>query len=480
MAQQQQANAPAAAAAPAPAPAATNTNPPDPLDIVRRLLTHVFPTDDSRNRFIEVNQITCLGDLRLMKADNAASIIKVHNDIVAKKEKLGATSISKLQGFLHWHDTQLLQGKTPDPSLLSVDGIVDSKESYDIQKARGEVSIPTDSDPGPIVCGQDWFIWKMKVHHYLLVVIGVSGIPLLRIIREDKDANWQPSSEIEGRVYLSKLSGKDFDEDNEKVYTLLVKWCCGNAVALSYIENYKASMDGRSAWLNILVNVEGVAANSSRLVKVTAKLSENYSAGGLCYYGENQGLSWAKYSSGLASGYLLQELLLKQQTPTPTETKVRRLVNGIQTQNQLDIQMGKNYLLTSCLNNWDAAVNHMATQVAIAYPNVSSKLGKRKDREAKESNSDRQQGRGGRGGRGGRFGRGGRGGRWGRGRGRGGGRGGRGGRGNDSYFKGVDISDPTREFTDEEYAKLGRDGRFMIKNLRRAVNKGDRGNGGPR
>ena len=110
------------------------------------------------------------------------------------------------------------------------------------------------------------------------------------------------------------------------------------------------------------------------------------------------------------------------------------------------------------MGDWIGAVSHMLTKIAMTFPPKAGLKHKARGGDPmKISEAGRGRGRGGKG----------RSGRDARGRGRGGrGESGRGRGGNITTFNGVNTSDHTYNFSDNEMTKMGRDGRTSVFNRR--------------
>ena len=146
--------------------------------------------------------------------------------------------------------------------------------------------------------------------------------------------------------------------------------------------------------------------------------------------------------------------------------KVRRMMDGVTVQgNHIEIALAKDFISNNLLDDWDAAVSHMSTKLAIVFPPKSGS-GKRKDFSGRRiSETTLGRGRG-------RFG----------GRGRDGAReGGRGrGRGNErhdprnGWFYGVNLNNADRKFSNECYQRIGPEGRQFLYEARKKLGNGDR------
>ena len=136
------------------------------------------------------------------------------------------------------------------------------------------------------------------------------------------------------------------------------------------------------------------------------------------------------------------------------KTMVQRMMDGVQVQGQILITLAKDHIQNHLMGDWIGAVSHMSTKIAMAFPpKAGLKYKARGGDPRKISEAGQGRGRGGKG----------RGGRDGRGRGRSGqGENGLGRGGNITTFNGVDTSDHTYNFSDNEMTKMGRDGRTSV------------------
>ena len=150
--------------------------------------------------------------------------------------------------------------------------------------------------------------------------------------------------------------------------------------------------------------------------------------------------------------------------PRTERMKVQMMLQGIKSTNA-EVIAAKTLVRSQHSDSYADASATMSSQVSLIFPSTGKDI--RRKRRIGEVNSDRRGGRGR-----GRY----------SGRGRGRGRGGRGGRNLDPgncVLNGVNISDPTRDFSQEEWQKL-RDGGHIhtIRELRsRSHRSGGRGRG---
>ena len=333
----------------------------------------------------------------------------------------------------------------------------------------------SDIEVDKIDTGQDWFTWKESFTGLLELKTGVGGSPLARCIRENKPAGWTPdqaTNPLERLIYELPLTGNEYEVDNASAWSEIKKVTLGTPT-YEWIRQYDATKNGRGAWFTILGQCKGDSAMNKRLLIANKTINLEASSGGAFYTNEYQEFTFEKYATKIMKAYAIIERYRNYVAP---ETKVEQLLAGINVQNAPAINNAKEYIKDHLLGDWVGAVTYMATKITKQFPPRTAGQ-KRRDRQASQVDS-RGRGRG----RGGRDGRGGRGGRYGRGggrQGRGGAHGGR-GRGHAITFGGVDVSDPSYNFSNEEMTRMGKEGRDYIFEQRNRYRQGRHGSRGGR
>jgi len=183
--------------------------------------------------------------------------------------------------------------------------------------------------------------------------------------------------------------------------------------------------------------------------------------GGL-YYRNESSFSFDLYASELQRAYTV---LKNERQEYSQITMVKRLLDGIQVTNNSTMQYAKNYCNDKYRDDFVGAVTYISGKVLEAFPPTAGarkRLNTGNYRKISEVK------------RGGGYHRGGRGGRGGRGR----GRSGRGTSNSSASFNGVDCSDVTKEFSSEEWTRMGAQGQAYVRRERNQRNNRGRGRGG--
>ena len=438
--------------------------PADPLVDVRAVLT-VVGLGANVNRFIASIPITSMDDFALMYDDDAKSIMETYNKSQARNNNVGFLTQKKLQGFLYWyHDKERRQEPIVAAEFTNA-ALAEALRAQRVEDSAKDTEV--EIDVGAIDTDLGWWKWKEKLQSKLDNKLGITGIPLRRIIREDKPPGWtvaQATSDIERLIYQASLTGHDFDKDNATVWAELQSSTIGSPI-YEWIRDCDDTKDGRTAFKRLEDMCEGADASNKRIVMANRALSLDHTNGGL-FYSSEYSFKYSSYTTKLHEAY---QTIARYRNDTAAETKVQRMLDGINVSNSIIITMAKSHVTDNLLGDWMGAVQYMSTKVTLEFPPTNSTK-KRKfggdGRRISQAGRGRGQGRG-RGGRG--RGRGGRG----RGRGRGGGR-----HGNDLVYNGVDVSDYNRTFSNDEMSQMGYEGRNYVYAKRGENNNRGRGRGG--
>ena len=195
--------------------------PADPLVDVRAVLT-VVGLGANVNRFIASIPITSMDDFALMYDDDAKSIMETYNKSQTRNNNVGFLTQKKLQGFLYWyHDKERRQEPIVAAEFTNA-ALAEALRAQRVEDSAKDTEV--EIDVGAIDTDLGWWKWKEKLQSKLDNKLGITGIPLRRIIREDKPPGWtvaQATSDIERLIYQASLTGHDFDKDNATIWAEL-------------------------------------------------------------------------------------------------------------------------------------------------------------------------------------------------------------------------------------------------------------------
>jgi hypothetical protein len=312
-----------------------------------------------------------------------------------------------------------------------------------------------------------YITWARSFENYLDSLRGKSGLPLLYVIRPEDVNPDEAKDNYQRALWMAPHHGPAYRDDNRQVYRIYKDLMIGTDGWTWF--NRAPNGDGRAAHLLIDKHYRGDAETALRAAEAKATLQK-------LHYRNEAVFSFEKYITRMSECF---ELLEDNDQGLSDAQKVKKMLAGIVSTNQEIVSL-KTVVRTNHPNDFDSASTLMATQIALLYPSAENKhrTNKRKISAVAQNQGPTQQNQG-------------------RGHGRNrnqavgnrGGGNGRGGGGNARnrnpalLINGVDVSDPMRNFTSDEWKRLRESGflswlidRHSAVANRRAGDHGGRGN----
>lgn len=352
--------------------------------------------------------------------------------------RIGAILTKKVKALVYWCREQDRQDLDLDANRFTADELLSTLKRMAVETVEDDSKpeLPTKFEPNK------WVSWMKKVENYLWQVKGRNNTPLFYIVRKERDNNSPPFTSVEEeRVYQTAHRGPAYNKDNQKVFEILTQLLSGT-MAWTWMSKYEASKNGKGAFAALRIHYDGPGQIEKRLGYARNILANTH------YRSEKQ-YSFESYVTKLSEAF---EILKDNNVEKAERDKVDCLLDGILSENQIVVTAKTNVRMNQAMRtSFQIAVDHLSELIGSTFANASY-AGKRPARNI----SRMETGRGGRG-----RGRGGRGGR-------GGGRGDNRSKGG-KFHNGVDISDLTRNFTNEEWRKLSPE---IMQNVRDAREAG--------
>ena len=370
---------------------------------------------------------------------------------------LGLMRVKRLKALIYWCKQQKRRGLPLNPYAFTEEAMDDSMEQLEVDDVEPD---STAVQPTEKFEPKNWISWSKMITAYLLEKNGSNKVPLAYIIRKPRKDGTPFKSDEEARLYETALSGPYFKRDNVQVFNFLTRMLAGSD-GYYWLTKYEHSKDGRRAWLALTAFYDGPGENEMRLKHAYNTINNTF-------YKNEKNFPFSRYISLLQEAF---DILEQNRLPKHERDKVEIMVRNIKDPNhKLEslltfIEAQPKYLYN--FHKSAGAVGEMIGKEAsraLSWDNSNTGIGKR---HISATNGHHEDDRGG--GRGGRNRR-----RGGRGDGRGG-RGGRGGshpshtagtndntanspapQGDQRLNNGVDITDLTRHFPDDEWYALDR------------------------
>jgi hypothetical protein len=266
----------------------------------------------------------------------------------------------------------------------------------------------------------DYKNWIKKVENYLDARAGKAGVPLSYVIRAADVNPREAPDEYTRALWAASFETPQYKEDNREVYHLF-KDLLTKTDGATWFEKVKDG-DGRGAHLLLREHYIGEAHDMRRAAAANAKLEA-------LFWKSEASFPFEKYLTRMNEAF--KELEDAGQPLYPAQ-KVNWLLRSIKC-DDIQVQTTMGIIRDRYLTDFDAACLTLSRTVSSRFTTTTEGRNKRSIGAATTSNN-----------------------RSGRGRGRGrGGSGGRGGGGKQKVImNGVDVTDVSRNYTVDEWAKL--------------------------
>jgi hypothetical protein len=397
----------------------------------------------------------------------------------AQRVHFGVNRINKMKAIIYWVRKCRREGTPVNIASLNPGVVVamrrEKADSASETKRDDKLMYPPKFDPSKYIS------WARTLENYLDSVKGQSKIPLSYIIRPENVNLDDAVDPYQRRIWGAPHHGLNYEDDNREVYRIY-KDLMIDTDGWTWFSRAPDG-DGRRAHILISEHYRGTAETAKRAAEADALLARLY------YKGETPNFTFEKYVTRLREAF---ELLADNEQPLTGAQKVKQMLKGF-----ICTHPRVTPLITAVMKdhstNFEEASSMMANVISQIFPaaaqggdgrakrqisglqSMESIIGPRGAQEdpnhylgrflkkhKKIQERFRQRERNG----GGRIVLRGGGGRW---------------------ANGVDISDPTRRFTADEWNRLrvcNRDYQWVIdqRNARHANNRaghgGGRGGGG--
>ena len=378
---------------------------------------------------------------------------------------LGTTHIKRIQGLVYWIKDHQKRDLVADYNEWTIDVMRSAMTRKESEKNFSSVDVDM-IDPGKCQTDHGWDAWQIGFLNKLGATMGAAKVTIDYVVRKDVADDYVFEDEDEERKYQMPLDGENFKRDNKLVYSML-KAACVKSDAWTWIQDQDRSANGRAAWNALVSHYDGSGELNKRLERAKEEISR-------LHYRNESVFPFERYITKLKENFFV---LGKDDDERLTgKQKVDQMLKGIKS-SDASIIAAKTDIYKDFRSDFDAAASFLSGLIANIHSGAQIEYAHR-NQGRKRNISSSESGRGG--GRG-RFRRGGRGDgdRGGRGSGhrsgRSSGRGhSSGGGGRSMVINGVDVSDPTRQFSGDEWNRLGAAREFVWRQ-RDTINNGGRG-----
>ena len=198
--------------------------------------------------------------------------------------------VKNVQALCFWARREHHRGHTLSADNFDVNVMADCVVDMELADANTEAP---DIKPAKLK-EEDWEDWIEEFTTYLSHVKGKHGAPIDYVIRPDVPAGHVHQMQREMDLYSYPLTGQYFREDNKTVFRLLSDLVKDQPAI--WIRDYMRFQDGRAAWQALTEHYDGGGAKEKRINRAEHTIKH-------LMYENEQRFSFDKYSSRMLKSF---------------------------------------------------------------------------------------------------------------------------------------------------------------------------------
>ena len=340
-------------------------------EVIKKLLIKVGVDEQEAEAIVTCSGVASCVDLADLKEEHFAQIARTANAVSRYRDLdvvIGVVSTRKVQALAWWFRDAIRRGKKSVESA----GWTDLRCQLSIRAMDMEKDTKVNSEltktlhPGKVQGGKEWVQWSLSFKNYLSTMLGSSGVPLNYVVRDIGDKVLKgvdvQMDDLTKLVTEASLKGPSFNQDNRTVFQVL-KNCALKTPAWAWIRRLDTSENGRLAFAKLSKHYDGPGEVRKRLAEAKKQIAD-------LHYNSERSFSFESYITKLKGAFEVMEECGRSVTEGE---KVEILVKGIQCVNQ-DIHTVKMrcFSSTKLSNNFDKSANKISETVAMVYGGTMS------------------------------------------------------------------------------------------------------------
>ena len=241
-----------------------------------------FNHNDDRKSIIE-NAFASFSEVQSLNNGDISTLAKDFSSRTATNGRInfGIRRIKRLQNFVHWVHDHKRTSTVPSIENMTAETFIQSLETSglraEVRKKMIEDSAASSKEatPGPLKSEQVWSEWLPKFTNYLSTILGIDGVPLSYVIRdnEEPDRVGPFANFNEQCISQAPLSGVAYEADRSSVHQHLISFTTGQP-SENWIKPVLRFRDGRKSMKVLCSHFEG-EGNSTRRIAEADRYRDN-------------------------------------------------------------------------------------------------------------------------------------------------------------------------------------------------------------
>ena len=322
-----------------------------------------FTVENTRNHLIR-ESFESYGDVKVMTEKDVSALVTdfANRNQANGRVHIGSRKAKRLKGLLHW--VQDFYRVSREPSIVGLneesflEALENAIERAQVRKSMKDASDTTTkaADPGPLKSEKEWKEWEEKFTNLLNCIMGVSGVPLSYVIRDDEnpDHDGDHPNFINETIACAPLGGEYYRADSLAVHNLIISYTTGQPSG-DWIKDVIRHSNGRRS-MKALRDHFGGEGNASRNKAIADRLKESL------HYKSERAMPFENFLTQIKKMFNIYE---KEDEPMAEDAKVRFLFKRVQHSGlQAAIEALKAQQIAGTVVTYTMAANHLSTAVS--------------------------------------------------------------------------------------------------------------------
>jgi hypothetical protein len=226
-----------------------------------------------------------------------------------------------------------------------------------------------------------WVSWSRRFENYLWQVKGRNNVPLIYVTHKVRGDDAPPfRSEEEQHIYSVTLRGEAYRKDNEKVMQILTQ-LLADTPAWTWISRFEVQKNGRGAVQALRDHYDGPGEVEKRIAYAYSEIDSSF-------YKSERIFTFEKYVTKLSEAF---EILADHGVAKQEREKVGILLDGIQSDNQIVISAKTTVRMhTEMRTSFQVAVDRLSELIGATMTIRDSKSGRPPSRKVASSQAGKK------------------------------------------------------------------------------------------
>lgn len=245
-----------------------------------------------------------------------------------QRVQVGSKRTERIRAVAHWvldklriNEEPSIEGMEEDEFLAAINSSAERDKIREASK-DGNEALAKEAAPGMLTGEKIWVKWIAALENQLGMILGVTGVPLIYVIREHEvpEEGMEYGNFEEECIAKCPLVGPAFEQDSKTVHQIVVSYTTGEN-AEQWLKGVKRHKNGRRDIETLRAHHAG-QGNQTRRIADAERMEKNL------FYKDERSLSFSNF---LAKMQTMFNIYAEVGEPKTDAAKLRLLLDKIQS-----------------------------------------------------------------------------------------------------------------------------------------------------